>query len=265
MKVISTIGSGSGALLKSLLAYVDAPTSVLYWGVNPPLDPPHTVIHCGKFIDGMQQLQAMATAKIGVPAFTSDLQEAIQWQQSEGTNVWGRMTTHTQGRDIRRYGHKEWAEREFWVKQIPSSAIVNEWRLHVFNGLSIARGKKTQVELLARKLAPLVRSRRNGWRLAHADEPPQGAKFYAKAAVGACGYLWGAVDMLEVDLTKMPANTIVNQEKLQKSLDKSLLTPFVVLEVNQKPGMDDYTAGKYAEAVKKYHLKTSKTANPAAL
>jgi hypothetical protein len=215
-------------------------------------------------VDGVQQLQAMGDAKIGVPMFTSDLQEATEWQQA-GSNMWGRLTTHTQGRDIRRYGHKEWAQREFWVKQIPADAIVNEWRLHVFNGLSIARGKKTQVELLARKLAPLVRSRRNGWRLAHADEPPQGAKFYAKAAVQACGYLWGAVDMLEVDLTKLPPNTILNQEKLQKSLVKSELTPFVVLEVNQKPGMDEYTAGKYAEAIKKYIQKTPKVADPASL
>lgn len=264
MRVVSNVTSGSGMMLKALMAPIECPASVLYWGVVPPADAPHDVISCGKFIDGVQQLQAMSEARIAVPAFTTDVTEAMAWQQA-GASVWGRLTTHTQGKDIRKFGHKDWATREFWVKQIPPEAIIAEWRLHVFNELSIARGKKTQIELLSRKLSPLVRSRRNGWRLEHTEEPPQGAKFYAKAATKAVGYLWGAVDMLEVDLTRMPQGVVLNQDKLQKSLDKSGLQAFVVLEVNQKPGMDEYTAKKYVSAISKFCQKTAKTPDPASL
>lgn len=129
----------------------------------------------------------------------------------------------------------------------------------MFDGLSIARGKKTQVEILARKLAGVVRSRRNGWRLQHTDEPPVGAKFYAKTAVEGLGYLWGAVDMLQVDLTQLNDDLVENYDKLveRKNKTKSPMEAFVVLEVNQMPGMDDYTAQQYAKAIKKFVAKTT--------
>jgi hypothetical protein len=242
-------------MLAQLLANDGIGEVSLFWGVTPPLNPTQQTISCGNIAEGVEQLRLLTTATVAVPAHTTDLAQAQEWQQTN--EVWGRLNRHTQGKDIRKFGHKEWSQREFWVKQIPQTAIIDEWRLHVFNGQSIARGKKTQVEILARKLSGVVRSRRNGWRLQHTDEPPVGAKFYAKTAVQGLGYLWGAVDMLQVDLTQLGEGIVENYAKLveRKNKTKSPMEAFVVLEVNQMPGMDDYTAGKYATAITKYAQK----------
>jgi hypothetical protein len=202
-------------------------------------------------VEGYAQLEKLAAAKLGVPMHTTSRDQATTWSQA-GASVWGRLNNHTQGRDIRTTKSPEWALRVFWVKQIPADAIIAEWRLHVFNGQSIARGRKSKVENIAKQLSSYVRSRRNGWRLLHTDEPPQGAKFYAKNATKALSYLWGAVDMLQVDLARLPKDCIQNYERLETSLAKSNLQPFVVLEVNQMPGMDNYTATAYANSIARY-------------
>ncbi len=249
MRVVTNTASMSGMTLQAKLMFAPA-SRTLFWGVNPPPDDP-TALHCGPIKTGYEQLQTMGSNKVAVPETTNDREVAIEWLKTN-PNVWGRANFHTQGRDIVRPNNKLWTERDFWVKQIPSDAIKAEWRLHVFAGKSIARGRKTQVEILSRKLAPFVRSRRNGWRLEHTNQPPQGAKHYAKLAVQSLGYLWGAVDMLEIDLEKLPEGIVTNHARLRTNLDKNGLNPFVVLEVNQKPGMDDYTADKYAGAIMTY-------------
>jgi len=255
MRVVHKAESGSGQTLAQLLRDVTPTNTSLFWGVTPPTNPTTRVISCGNMADGIEQLRLLANASVAVPKHTTELAEAQDWAKQG--SVWGRLNRHTQGKDIRKFGHKEWAAREFWVKQIPEAAILGEWRLHVFDGLSIARGKKTQVEILARKLSGVVRSRRNGWRLQHTDEPPVGAKFYAKTAVEGVGYLWGAVDMLQVDITQLDDTIVDNYAKLveRKNKTKSPMEAFVVLEVNQMPGMDDYTATQYAKAITKYAQK----------
>jgi hypothetical protein len=254
MKVISKASSGSGQQLTALLRQTTSPL-VLHWGVTPAPNTPNALA-CGLITEGVDQLRMLAEASIAVPKHTTNLDEAKDWAKT--TSVWGRLHKHTQGKDIRKFDHKEWATREFWVKQIPQEAIIAEWRLHVFDGLSIARGRKTQMEILSRKLSGVVRSRRNGWRLLHTDDPPIGAKFYAKTAVEGLKYLWGAVDMLEVDISKLNADLVENYGKLVERQTKSKMKGFVVLEVNQMPGMDDYTAQKYAGAIQKFTQKTSK-------
>lgn len=249
MKVIYANNSESGKCLAGQLAGLDTP-KVLYWGVRPPEGAnPDNCLACGPMLDGFQQLQTLAEAGVPVPRYTNDIDEALHWGNDQQLSVWGRQLHHTQGRDIKRFGQKGWHDSAYWVCQIPDNAILSEWRVHSFNGRSIARGKKTQVEILARKLAPVVRSRRNGWRLDHAEEPPKGAKHYAKLATTSSKYLWGAVDMLYVDLAAIPPGIILNADKAQKSLVKSELQPFVVLEVNQRPGMDNSTCLAYAKAI----------------
>lgn len=260
MRVITMANSQSGLELREYLKNFVTPKS-LHWGIAAQSSDPN-VIQCGPMLDGLAQLETMAVNKIGVPTFTTSYVEALAWQNAGQFNVWGRNKLHTQGRDIRQFGHREWSIREFWVGQIPPEAIVAEWRLHVFDKKSIARGKKTQLELALRALAPLVRSRRNGWNLEHTTTPPQGAKFYAKAAVGAVGYLWGAVDMLQVDMTRMPQGIVLNHQRLVNNQTKNNMTPFVVLEVNQRPGMDEYTTTQYVKAVKNFALGDVESAEP---
>lgn len=75
-----------------------------------------------------------------------------------------------------------------------------------------------------------VRSRNNGWRLRHDVDPPAPLRDLAKRAVVACGYDFGAVDMLYIPPS--------DQQQEQGW----------VLEINRMPGLDDYTATAYARA-----------------
>jgi D-alanine-D-alanine ligase-like ATP-grasp enzyme len=59
----------------------------------------------------------------------------------------------------------------------------------------------------------------------HDAEPPEGLRGAAKAAVEACGYDFGAVDLLVKD------------------------GDFWFLEVNKAPGLSEYTANAYASAI----------------
>lgn len=249
MKVIFARNSAAGAdLARSLRTLVS--DKILYWGVNPPEPPNANHIHCGSKLDGYEQLVKLTEGKTPTPHHTNQFLQAQEWATLGTGSVWGRTNQHTQGRDIVTPASPKWANRDYWVKQIPADMIAAEWRLHVFAGKSIARGQKTQVEQIARKLAMWVRSRRNGWRLIHTNTPPKGAKHFAKRATDVLGYLWGAVDMLELkpETKNQWADYITNADLLHKNLEKQM-RPFVVLEVNQMPGMDNYTQRQYVTAI----------------
>jgi len=193
---------------------------------------------------GTKQLERLRSAglkdrglvSLKVPEFTEDIEEAAEWAE-KGRKVLGRRNSHMQGRDIvvaevsdlqstRKY--KKWLMSDYWVVWVPSNA---EWRIHVFDGLTIARGMKVVRE--TKSAHEWIRTRRRGWVMVHNIEPPVGMRLVAKKAVEAVGYDWGAVDVL-----------------VQGS---GGLKEFVVLEVNRAPGMKEgYTLEKYVEAFKKW-------------
>jgi len=168
----------------------------------------------GKHLNGYEQLVAFHDAGLACPEFTLNIDEANLWV-GEGNIVFGRRFKHTGGKDIVQHTHRRWFERDYWVKYIPT---VDEWRIHVFEGKSIARG----VKVCDDPSVPYIRSRRLGWRIVHNIEPPKGIRTFAKRMVAAVGYPYGACD-----IGVMMEDT------------------FMAFEVNAMPGLDDYTAQAY--------------------
>jgi hypothetical protein len=174
------------------------------------------------------QLEAFEAAGLNVPQWTRDRRVAISWIHSRLV-VLGRKENHTQGRDIE-IGNgiplkKQWLTRDWWCKFVPSTG---EWRIHVFDGRTIARAKKEPGPGSPGMTQVPIRSRRNGWLYRHDLEPSEALRNAARGAVAALGYPYGAVDLLETP------------------------TGPVVLEVNRLPAMDNYTATAYVNAIRRH-------------
>ncbi len=172
------------------------------------------------------ELQAFQAADVTCPLFTTErpaLDDPEPW--------WGRKRIHTQGRDICMLPARPrgWKRSEFWVAAIYD--VAQEFRVHVFAGKSIARAEKVPANSLDATQPPPTcmrrRSRRFGWRLRHGCEMPQAVRDIAKRAVAACGYDFGAVDVLWTG--RYP----------------------VVLEVNRAPGLDTATTSAYIAALER--------------
>jgi hypothetical protein len=174
---------------------------------------------------------------------------------------WGRKNYHTKGFDIRLPFHRTYRESDFFVKAVHYSEVLAEWRITVFDDAVISRGLKhtEQVPLVERggmlvydwpegAIADLpvslrrwntsktnfIRNRRNGWLMRHDIDPPIGLRASARGAVAACGYLWGAVDLLLLrPTTEVPYHRVM------------------VLEVNTAPGLDNYGGLAFARAMRR--------------
>lgn len=194
--------------------------------------------------DGLEQLKVFAEKGVPTVQFTTDPKVRDQWV-AEGKIVLGRNLNHTQGFDIvypgmSRKANIAWNKRDFWTVYKPS---LQEWRMHIVNGHSIARGLKHfapepgETKPLAGTLAKvLVRSRRLGWHMRHDIVPPKGLRDLAKNAVKAVGYDLGAVDVL------------------QHGDGKTVPLTYSVLEVNSRPAIrDDYTLAAYEKALRNYN------------
>lgn len=181
---------------------------------------------------GDEQLDALKTHEIPIPEYTTNILEAMEWDEDDGAIVLGRNKTHSQGRDIRfnnrrrQRGHRHWDDSDYFTKWLPS---ISEWRFHIFNGKSIARGKKVW-SLEGPEPEQPIRSRKFGYRMVHNQTPPKGLRKLAKRAVEALGYDFGAVDVLELQ-------------------DGS----GCVLEVNSRPGLSSpLVLDAYEKAIREY-------------
>lgn len=197
----------------------------------------------GRPTGAIEQLTSFRAAGLATPDFTTNRKEAEQWVEA-GHIVFGRKLIHTRGNDIcipkrNRTGaplHQgRWWHSEWWSKYIPPT---EEWRVHVFDDKSIARGKKVHTGESWRK-AP-VQNIGNGWTFDFTHDPPRGLRKTAKAACEALGYPYGAVDILQVDPTA-PVG-----QKSQQSV-------FYVLEVNRIPALTcPYTQTAWVEAIRRH-------------
>lgn len=205
--------------IKGLLDKTKALNINLRWGGPQVADAINGKVH---LLNGLQQLQAFT--KTGVPTiqYTTSRDEAEKWVRA-GKIVFGRNVDHTQGKDIVLPGDRaRWPGKDYWVMYEKSD---EEWRFHILNGACIARGVKTFPGNMQGLREPFIRSRRLGWRLNHAIDPPEGLRTIAKQATKAVGYELGAVDMLFSEAYGGK-----------------------VLEVNSRPAIrDDYTTNQYVK------------------
>lgn len=184
----------------------------------------------GPKILATEQLRRFAEAGLRVPEWTKDNQIARSWLNT-GSTVLARRENHTQGRDIMIRNlmdtttmkfRNRWNTQEWWCKFVPST---EEWRIHVFDGRVIARGKKVSYGIVSQDF---IRSRRNGWLLRHDLAPTDALRDAGRGAIAAVGYLYGAVDILVTSSGP------------------------VVLEANRLPAMDSYTRDAYVRAIRRY-------------
>lgn len=232
------LGHTRGAVLGLAARLTDCPVR-LRWGGPQVEDAVNGRAHLH---DGLEQLRTFEAAKIPTVQFTTDSRVRDRLVD-EGRIVLGRSLHHTQGLDIVWPGQSAkrniaWNKRDFWTVYRPS---VCEWRIHIVNGHSIARGLKhfapEEDDSLALKLGSkvIIRSRRLGWHMRHDTTPPKGLRDLAKQAVTACGYDLGAVDVLQI------------------GDGKATPLQYCVLEVNSRPAIrDDYTLDAYEKALRNY-------------
>lgn len=211
--------SNSGKLLEQYIIAAPIPEKSIgvCWGIT---DPDTNYLNHMPQVNGLEQLKMVRDVGIKTPDFTTSLEEAQEWAQSH--IVFGRNLYHQEGRDIVTQRHRNFSNKDYWVKYIPN--IHQEWRFHIFQGKSIARGLKVRVESIGPDLP--ICNRRTGWRQVHNIDPPRGLRSTAKEAVEAVGYHFGAVD-----LAYMEDGTIY------------------FFEVNKAPGLSNYTAEAYTKAI----------------
>lgn len=210
---------------------------VVNWGVTRrPQDENAFYLNNTPRLNSIEQLDCFRAAGLATPMYTTNLEEAKDWVR-EGRKVWGRRLEHTRGNDIvgtryrpptkrkPEYWNRQWLDRDFWVQFIPD--VVNEWRVHIFQGRCIAKGRKVQTGPATR--TQLVRSRNNGWTLDHTTELPDHVRETARRACAASGYNFGAIDCLE-----LPHQVVVP------------------LEINSAPALgSQYTIDAYTQALAK--------------
>lgn len=225
-------GHASGSVLALAERLADCPIGLRWGGAFAP-GAINGEVH---LLDGLQQLQALALAQVPHVELITDRLDA-QLRAAQGIVLLGRKRNHTQGKDIRwsnvqqRRGSplRPWYRSDFWTVFTPSIA---EWRFHILKGSSIARAQKVEMPLPQRnefmREFP-IRARRLGWHMRHDIDPPKRLRELAKAAVAACKYELGAVDLLQ---------TTAEGEGL-------------VLEVNSRMALrDEYTLSRYATALR---------------
>jgi hypothetical protein len=116
-----------------------------------------------------------------------------------------------------------------YTEYIPKKA---EYRFHVFNGEVIDVQQKKKKREFEHERDTRIRNLNNGYIYCRDGVvPPDGASNLAVRAVEACGYTYGAVD-------------IIYNEKRNQSF---------VLEVNSRPGLMGTTLAKYADAIIRSH------------
>ncbi len=223
MTIYSPRPSTSATILAHLLSDVEGE---LNWGTRKP-----HLLNSQEYVNGYNQLCKFKEFGLRTPQFTLDRDVAQQWTIARDV-VFGRDFNHTQGRDIVVYKPHDRVEVHDFYSKVELAE--QEWRIHIFDGKSIARGLKvpsanpTRRQLQRWERNPWCRNRRTGWVLDHTVEPPQGLRKFAKAMVKAVGFDFGACDILQVG------------------------GEFVALEVNRAPGLDLYTAQQYVRAIREY-------------
>lgn len=205
-------------------------------------------------LGAIEQLTRFREAGLQTPEFTTDYPTAVDWVM-EGATVFGRRLRHTRGNDIvlpgplrKKMGgwvfNRRWMGSEWWSKYIEPT---EEWRVHVFDDRTIARGRKIHTGNSWRK-AP-VRNIGNGWTFDFSSSTPKGLRKAAKEAVRAVGYPSGAVDILQV-------------AAIDPEAPEPLRNEYYILEVNRIPALTcPYTLGAWERAIR----GKFSSPNPAAL
>jgi hypothetical protein len=208
---------------------------IICWGmVLPKVDGLRVLNSMDKWVNKLDQARSLIAAK--VPTITvAQYKRGCNIASYEKEGYILRTSDHTGGLDIL----TRTKNPDFFVKK---EQIVEEYRIHSFNGKSIRAGKKIprdgfnpiEDEKLwkpeSNLLHPWIRSWDGGWKISYNQFTSSSEmRKIAGAAVKALGLTFGAVD-------------------LARRANGSLF----VLEVNAAPGIEGGTVKSYERAVNKW-------------
>lgn len=177
-------------------------------------------------LNKIEQFQAFSSNGVSCPGYSLTV-EGIE--QLESKTIFARtLINSTNGRGIIEFEKNQQAPRApLYTAYIPKKA---EYRFHVFGGEVIDIQQKKKKRGFEQERDTRIRNLNNGYIYCRDGvNPPDGAADLAIRAVAACGYQYGAVDL------------IYNERRNQ----------CYVLEVNSRPGLMGTTLEKYAQAIVK--------------
>ena len=220
IRIVAPAASRGACMLAQILGCgIGVPDPGLYnvaWGRMVPAEYPG--LNLGPTVDKGRELEIMRDAGVRVPQYRSSL---------NGESVWlPRTRSHRGGTDLRSH-----TAADYWTLYEP---LACEGRVHVFQGRAVRIGAKYWAgEGPESAQHPIIRSEAYGWKVSYSTEhrdrlgrDRSGLIRAATRAVEALGLDFGAVDV-------------------GVSRDGP-----IVLEVNRAPGLNERTAGKYAECIR---------------
>jgi glutathione synthase/RimK-type ligase-like ATP-grasp enzyme len=169
---------------------------------------------------------------VSCPEFTTDIEEAEYWADSE-SDVYCRTLLAGKGGEgiIVATNSEELVDAPLYTKRVN---VGKEYRVHVFNGEVIDYAKKGRKRDSEERASHLIRNYAKGWVFIRENiQLPESVREESCKAVESLGLLFGAVDVC----------TRKNQE-----------SQAVVFEVNSAPGFSEgsTTVKAYADAIRKY-------------
>jgi len=178
-----------------------------------------------RVLNKVEQFERFTEQQISCPRFATTTEGA----RALGAKVLFARTliNSTNGRGIVEFGGDsgEYPRAPLYTEYIPKKA---EYRFHVFNGQVIDIQQKKKKRGFEDARDTRIRNLHNGYIYCRDGiVAPDGAATLAINAVNACGYQYGAVDL-------------IYNEKQNKCF---------ILEVNSRPGLMGTTVEKYAEAL----------------
>lgn len=179
-------------------------------------------------LNKIEQFHSFVRHEVSCPGFA--LSEATARNLQSKTIFARTLINATSGRGIVEFerGDEQYPRAPLYTEYIPKKA---EYRIHVFGQEVIDAQEKRKKRGFEDARDTRVRNVHNGYVYCRDGlTPPDGIGELAIKAVQACGYLYGAVD-------------IIYNEKQNKCF---------VLEVNSRPGLMGTTLKNYSAAIVKY-------------
>jgi hypothetical protein len=181
----------------------------------------------------------MNGAGVSVPWFTSNKQSAKDFITGRNRRVVGRETYHQGGSEFNISNNPLMVDYDrvssHWLELIN---VINEWRVHVFQGEVIGVSRKTDEEVEHRITNRYTRNHEAGWRFVRCDPyqvNPQ-LLMVAQKAISSLGLDFGAADIILSDGTETTSNG---------------RRRYYVLEVNTACGMEE-DSSIFNEYVRKF-------------
>lgn len=176
-------------------------------------------------LNKVSQFHAFTRNQVSCPAFALTAEEA---RRIDARTLFARTIINgTNGRGIVEFEQsaENYPVAPLYTEYVPKKA---EYRFHVFGGQVIDVQQKRKKQGFEGERDTRIRNVNNGYVYCRDGiTPPDGAADLAIRAVAACGYEYGAVDL------------IYNERRNR----------CYVLEVNSRPGLMGTTVEKYAEAL----------------